>query len=197
MSGNSWHEKPEKTSTNIAIQNYTNTGLVSRIQILTSKITQVCQDIRDMKPRRLLVTRSDDKSNDITNNILTNQNDCKNNLGSSRSKPDPPDTHEDCAEGDINYVYRTPNHLELDTQNNQEDHGRCPPQPRSTPSEMTPEPPPYPDPSEASETSSSLLTSLSVRGTAWYSLATRGLVLGGGVGGGVGRMVHCNGYSDN
>ena len=36
-----------------------------------------------------------------------------------------------------------------------------------------------------------------VRGTAWYSLATRGLVLGGGVGGGVGRMVHCNSYSDN
>ena len=35
-----------------------------------------------------------------------------------------------------------------------------------------------------------------VRGTAWYSLATRGLVLGGGVGGGVGRMVHCNSYSD-
>ena len=29
----------------------------------------------------------------------------------------------------------------------------------------------------------------SVRGTAWYSLATRGLVFGGGVGGGVGRMV--------
>ena len=37
----------------------------------------------------------------------------------------------------------------------------------------------------------------SVRGTAWYSLATRGLVLGGGVGGGVGRMVHCNSYSDD
>ena len=36
-----------------------------------------------------------------------------------------------------------------------------------------------------------------VRGTAWYSLATRGLVLGGGVGGGVGRMVHCNSYSDD
>ena len=35
-----------------------------------------------------------------------------------------------------------------------------------------------------------------VRGTAWYSLATRGLVLGGGVGGGVGRMVHCKSYSD-
>ena len=29
------------------------------------------------------------------------------------------------------------------------------------------------------------------------SLATRGLVLGGGVGGGVGRMVHCNSYSDD
>ena len=39
--------------------------------------------------------------------------------------------------------------------------------------------------------------SVIVRGTAWYSLATRGLVLGGGVGGGVGRMVHCNSYSDN
>ena len=36
-----------------------------------------------------------------------------------------------------------------------------------------------------------------VRGTAWYPLATRGLVLGGGVGGGVGRMVHYNSYSDN
>ena len=36
-----------------------------------------------------------------------------------------------------------------------------------------------------------------VRGTAWYSLATRGLVKGGGVGGGVGRMVHCNSYSDS
>ena len=34
----------------------------------------------------------------------------------------------------------------------------------------------------------------SVRGTAWYSLATRGLVMGGGVGGGVGRIVHCNSY---
>ena len=36
-----------------------------------------------------------------------------------------------------------------------------------------------------------------VRGTAWYSLATGGLVLGGGVGGGVGRIVHCNSYSDD
>ena len=36
-----------------------------------------------------------------------------------------------------------------------------------------------------------------VRGTAWYSLATRGLVIGGGVGGGVGRMLHCNSYSDS
>ena len=36
-----------------------------------------------------------------------------------------------------------------------------------------------------------------VRGTAWYSLATRGLVIGGGVGGGVGRMVYCNSYSNS
>ena len=36
-----------------------------------------------------------------------------------------------------------------------------------------------------------------VRVTAWYSLSTRGLVVGGGVGGGVGSMVHCNSYSDN
>ena len=36
-----------------------------------------------------------------------------------------------------------------------------------------------------------------VRGTAWYSLATRGLVIGGEVGGGVGRMVYCNSYSDD
>ena len=36
-----------------------------------------------------------------------------------------------------------------------------------------------------------------VRGTAWYSLATRGLVKGGGVGGGVGRMMCCNSYSNS
>ena len=36
-----------------------------------------------------------------------------------------------------------------------------------------------------------------VRGTAWYSLATRGLVWGGGVCGGVGRMVCCNSYSNS
>ena len=36
-----------------------------------------------------------------------------------------------------------------------------------------------------------------VRGTAWYSLATRGLVIGGRFGGGVGSMVHCNSYSDD
>ena len=71
-----------------------------------------------------------------------------------------PDTHEDHAEGGNDYVYKTPNPLKHDTQNNQEDHGRCPPQPRPTPSRMTPEPLPYPNPSEASETSSLLPTSL-------------------------------------
>ena len=106
-----------------------NGWFVSRIRILTSKITQVCQDIRDIKLRRLLITRSDNKPNDITNRILTNQNDCKNTSGSSRSRPDPPGTHEDRAEGGSDYVYRTPNLLEHDIPNNQEDHGRCPPQP--------------------------------------------------------------------
>ena len=37
----------------------------------------------------------------------------------------------------------------------------------------------------------------SCQGYCLYSLATRGLVLGGGVGGGVGSMVHCNSYSDD
>ena len=35
-----------------------------------------------------------------------------------------------------------------------------------------------------------------VRGTAQHLLSTRGLVGRGGVGGGVGRMVHCDSYSD-
>ena len=134
---------------------------LSRIWILTSKITQVCQDIRDIKLRRLLITRSDNEPNDITNCILTNQNDCKNTSGSSRSRPDPPDTHEDRAEGENDYAYKTPSPLKHDTQNNLEDHERCLPQPWPTPSRMTPEPLPYPDPSEASETSSLLPTSLS------------------------------------
>ena len=134
---------------------------LSRIQLLTSKITQVCQDIRDIKLRRLLITRSDEEPIVITSSILTNQNDRKNTLGSNRSRPDPLDTHEDHAEDGNDYVYRTPNLLEHNIPNNQEDHGRCPPQPLPKPSGMTPEPLPCPDPSEASETSSSLLTSLS------------------------------------
>ena len=36
-----------------------------------------------------------------------------------------------------------------------------------------------------------------VRGTAWYSLVTRALVRGGGVGGEVGGMVHCKSYSND
>src|ERR1700743_2035776 len=87
---------------------------VSRIRILTSKITQVCQDIRDIKLRRLLITRSDNEPNDITDSILTNQNDCKNTWGSGRSRPDPPDTREDHAEGGNDYAYKTPNPLEHD-----------------------------------------------------------------------------------
>ena len=134
---------------------------LSRIRLLISKITQVCQDIRDIKLRRLLITRSDEEPIVITNQILTNQNDRKNTLGSSRSRLDPPDTHEDHAEDGNDYVYRTPNPLEHDTLNNPEDHGRYPPQPRPILSGMTPEPLPYPDPSEASGTSSLLPTSLS------------------------------------
>src|ERR1700743_2547038 len=122
---------------------------LSRIQTLTSKIPQVCQDIRDIKLRRLLITRSDNEPNDITNRILTNQNDHKNTWGSGRSTPDPPDTHEDRAEDGNDYVYRIPNPLAHDTQNNPEDHGKCPLQPRPIPSGTTPEPPPCPPPSEA------------------------------------------------
>ena len=49
---------------------------------------------------------------------------------------------------------------------------------------------------EADEERARDLQEGSVRGTAWYSLATRGLVIGGGVGGGVGRMVCCSSYSN-
>ena len=42
----------------------------------------------------------------------------------------------------------------------------------------------------------STVATATVRGTAWYSLDIRGLVLGE-VGGGVGRMVYCNRYSDD
>ena len=134
---------------------------LSRIRILTSKITQVCQDIRDIKLRRLLLTRTDEEPVVITNNILTNQNDHKNTSGSNRSRPAPPDIHEDRAGDGNDYVYRTPNLLEHDIPNSQEDRGRYLPQPLPKPSRMTPEPLPCPDPSEASEMSSSLPTSLS------------------------------------
>ena len=43
---------------------------VSQIRILTSKITQVCQDICDIKLRRLLITQLNKELDVITNGIL-------------------------------------------------------------------------------------------------------------------------------
>ena len=105
--------------------------------------------------------QSDGESNVITNHMLTNQSDCKDTSDSNRSRPGTPEIHEGCAEDGNNYVYRTPNLLEHDNQNNQEDHETHPPQLWPTPSGKTPEPPPYPDPSEALEKSSLPPASLS------------------------------------
>ena len=120
---------------------------MSRIQTLTSKITQICQDIRDIELRRLLITRSKEEPIIITNNILTNQNDHKDTLGSDRSRPETPGIHEGCAEDGNNYIYRTPNRHELGNQDNLQRHDTYRPQWPPEPSGMTPEPLPYPDPS--------------------------------------------------
>ena len=157
----SWYKTQHCVSLVVQSLLHPTTKQLSRIQILTSKITQVCQDICDIKLRRLLVTRSDRKPNDITNHTLTNRSDRKDTLDSDKSKSDPLDIHEGRAEDGSGYVYRIPNRLELDNRNNREDHERCPPQLRPTPSGTTPEPLPYPDPSEASERSSSPPASLS------------------------------------
>ena len=93
-----------------------NGQLLSQIQVLTARITQVCQDICDIKLKCILVTCSDKESNDITANILTNQSDCKDTWDSDRSKPGTLDKHEGCAEGGTNYVYNTPNRHELGNQ---------------------------------------------------------------------------------
>ena len=89
---------------------------MSRIQTLTSKITKVCQDIHDIKLRRLLIMRSDEEPDVITNNILTNQNDCKDTLGSDRSRPGTLDIHEGRAEDGIDYIYRISNCHKLGNQ---------------------------------------------------------------------------------
>ena len=133
---------------------------VSQIQTLTSKITQICQDIHHIKLRQLLITRSKEEPIVITKNILTNQNNHKDTLGSDRSRPETPGIHEGCAEDGNDYVYRTPNRHELGNQDNLQRHDTYQPQQPPRPSGMTPEPLPYPDPSEASETPSSVPTSL-------------------------------------
>ena len=69
--------------------------------------------------------------------------------------------HEGRAEDDDDYVYRTPNRHKHGNQNNLRRHDTYQPQRPPRPSGMTPEPLPFPDPSEASEIPSSLLTSLS------------------------------------
>ena len=104
--------------------------------------------------------QSDREPDDITTNIQTNQNDCKDTWGSNKSKPGTLGTHGGRAEDGNNYIYKTPSHLKHDNLNNWKDHETYPPQPQPAPSGMTPEPRPYPDPSEASKKSSSLPASL-------------------------------------
>ena len=90
--------------------------MLSRIQILTSKITQVCQGICDIKLRWLLVTHSDKRPDNITTSILTNQNGCMDTLGLNRSRPETLGKHEGCAENGNNYAYNIPNCHELGNQ---------------------------------------------------------------------------------
>ena len=134
---------------------------LSRIRTLTSKITQVCQDICDIKLRQLLITRSDEEPNNITNSTLTNQSDCKDTWGSYKTRPETLDIHEGHAEGDNDYAYKTSNHHELSNQDSLQCRDTYLPQRLPKPSGMTPKPLPFPNPSEASETSSSLPASLS------------------------------------
>ena len=95
--------------------------------------------------------QSDDKPNDITTCILTNQSNHKDTWGLSRSRPGTPDIHEGCAEDENDYAYKTPNHLELSNWDSLQRCDTYQPQWLPKPSGMTPEPLPNPDPSEASE----------------------------------------------
>ena len=133
---------------------------MSQIHILTSKITQICQDIHDIKLRSLLITQSEEEPDSITNNILTNRNDHKDTLGSGRNKPGTLDIHEGCAEDGNDYTYKTPSCHEHDNRDTLQLHGTYPLQQPAEPSETPPEPLPYPDPSEVSKMSSSPPTSL-------------------------------------
>ena len=104
---------------------------------------------------------SDKEPNSITNNILTNQSDCKDTWGSERSRSGTLDIHEGHAVDDNDYTYNTPNCHKLSNRDNLQHHDTCQPLWLQEPSEMPPELLPYPDPSEASERSSLPLTSLS------------------------------------
>ena len=55
-----------------SVQDSFNTADVSQIQNLTSNISQVCQDVHDIKLRWLLVTQSECQNDDITTDIQTN-----------------------------------------------------------------------------------------------------------------------------
>ena len=135
---------------------------VSQIQLLTSKITQVCQDIHYIKLRQLLVTRSDKEPDGITNYMLTNQSDHMDTWGSNKSRPGTLNKHEGHAEDGTSYIYNTPNCHKPNNQDILQHHDTCQPQQLPKPSGMPPVPLPYPDPSEASERSSLPLTSLSL-----------------------------------
>ena len=127
---------------------------MSWIWTLTSKITQVCWDICDIKLRQLLITRSEEEPDSITNHILTNQNDHKDTLGSNKNKPGTLDVHEGHAEDENDYAYKTPSHHEHNNWDNLQRHDTYPLQWPEEPSETPPKPPPCLDPSEASKRSS-------------------------------------------
>ena len=105
---------------------------------------------------------SDNKPDNITSNVLTNQSDRKDTWGSDRSKPDSLDKHEGHAEDGNNYAYNIPNHHKHNNQDIQQHRRTYQPQQPPEPSGMTLEQLLYPDPSEASETTSLLPTSLSL-----------------------------------
>ena len=95
--------------------------------------------------------QSEHQSNDITNSVLTNQNDCKDTWDSDRSKPNPLDKHGGHTEGENDYIYSIPNCHELNNQDNPEDHETYPHQLQPEPSKMPPLPCPSSYPSEAFE----------------------------------------------
>ena len=134
-------------------------GILSRIQFLTSKISHICQEIRDIKSARKPKSNLLQRTSIITNlNEGQRDRNCTQELGSSNSAKEDIDDRDDWGGTYSSHSTLCPH--EPNNPDNSSHHAPIPPSPNPLPSESTLEPPGDLSPSPTSRIGTSTPSSL-------------------------------------